>query len=144
MAKDSGGNTGITTSGTLFNLFAAQESTRGFGFQGGWTRIASPTFSGGIAMTATRAGVVATMTVTGSKFGWVSARGPTLGIATISVDGGAPVTVDLYSATSLPNSIVYVTPALAAGTHVIRVIPTGTRNARSTGTRVDVDAIVGM
>ncbi|MCX6020600.1 MAG: chitobiase/beta-hexosaminidase C-terminal domain-containing protein [Chloroflexi bacterium] len=143
-ARDSAGNISIPAPGTLFNLFAAQESTRGFGFQGGWTRIASPTFSSGFAMSATKAGIVATLTVAGSKFGWVSARGPTLGIATVSVDGGAPITVDLYSATSLPNSIVYVTPAMTAGTHVIRVSPTGTRNVRSTGNRVDVDAIVGF
>ena len=143
-ARDSGRNVSAASAGTLFNLFAAQETTRGFGFPGGWTRITAATFSGGRAMSTTRAGINATLTVTGSKFGWVSARGPTLGIATVSVDGGAPVTVDLYSATSLPASVVYVTPALAAGTHVIRVTPTGTRNARSTGNRVDVDAIVGM
>jgi hypothetical protein len=61
-----------------------------------------------------------------------------MGKATISVDGGAPVTVDLYA----PGSPVRATlsyGATAAKNHSIKVTVLGTKNAASSGTQVRVD-----
>jgi hypothetical protein len=59
---------------------------------------------------------------------WVSTVGPDRGIATVSVDGGPPRTVDLYSPTPQPAQVVWATNGLKAGVqHSIKVTATATR-----------------
>jgi len=72
----------------------------------------------------------------------VSTRGPDRGRVTISVDGGAVQTIDLYAPTRQQATIVATQAGLGAGTHTATISVLTTRNAASSGTRVDVDAFV--
>jgi ASPM-SPD-2-Hydin domain-containing protein/fibronectin type III domain protein len=82
-------------------------------------------------------------TVTGS-IAWISSGGPDRGIATVSVDGGAVTSVDLFNATQQVGIAGFVANNLAGGNaqHTVTVQLTGTKRATSTGTRVYHDAFV--
>jgi hypothetical protein len=74
---------------------------------------------------------------------WISTKGPDRGRATVSVDGGAPATVDLYAAAQQKAAVVWVANGLATGaTHTVVVTVLGASNSLSTGSRVDHDAMV--
>ena len=81
----------------------------------------------------------------GSTVAWVSTMGPDRGMATVSVDGGAATTVDLYSPTLKPATLVWQATNLGTATgHTIRVTVLSTRNAAATGNKVDIDAYLGL
>ena len=65
---------------------------------------------------------------------------PTYGIATVSVDGGAPVTVDLYNDVGAVSAEGLGNGHSTAGYHTVRIEWTGTRNAAATNTNIGVDA----
>ena len=62
-------------------------------------------------------------------------------MASVSIDGGTPTTVDLYSATTL-NQVAEPFRNLAAGNHTITTTVLGTKRAASSGTTVVVDDFV--
>ncbi len=78
----------------------------------------------------------------GSDVAWISTLGPNRGQATVSVDGAVVSTIDLYSPTEKPATLVASVSGLSAGTHTVTVTVLGTKAAASTGTRVDIDGFV--
>jgi hypothetical protein len=119
-------------------------------YGGTWTQEALPgAYGGTVRYASTAKDKVAlpnkiTFTVTGN-LAWVSTLGPDRGMASVSIDGGAPVMIDLYSPTKQAAQVVFATNNLRAGVqHSITVQVLGTKNALSTGTRVDLDAIVAI
>jgi SpoIID/LytB domain protein len=83
----------------------------------------------------------ATIKFDGVYLSWVAKKGAPYGIASVTVDGGAPVLVDLYRSTDLFQSNVFNTGILAPGTHTVVISWTGTKNASATGTNVAIDAL---
>jgi len=77
----------------------------------------------------------------GTKAFVYGARGPDLGIAAVSIDGGAETLVDLYAATRTDNVRVYTSSTVLHGDHTIKVRVTGTKNATSTGVYVPADRV---
>jgi hypothetical protein len=110
----------------------------------GWTTVTQGWFgwSGGTAVQAAAPGTTARFTFTGTSVSWIGARTNQSGIAKVTIDGGAPVNVDLFAHNFEVNNPVYSVYGLAAGTHTITVEPTGTKNAQASGTTVVVDAFV--
>ena len=85
----------------------------------------------------------ATFSFTGTEVALVSTLGPDRGKVTISVDGGAAQTIDLYAPAVQKSLVVGSVAGLAAGKqHTVTVAVPGTKSAASTGTRGDVDAFV--
>ena len=58
----------------------------------------------------------------------------------MTVDGGPPITVDLYSAATKSQQQVWASGALEMGTHTIQIARLGKKNAASKGTAINVDA----
>ena len=85
-----------------------------------------------------------TWTRAGGSVAWVSTLGPDRGIAAVSIDGGPPVSVDLFAATQQAAQVVFALNGLSPGPHTLVVTPQGTRNPASTGNRLDVDAFVAI
>lgn len=77
----------------------------------------------------------------GTQVRWYGAKDPVHGIAAVSVDGGAELSIDAYAATRQDNALLYASPALPVGVHTLKVRVTGQKNAASAGTRVAVDRI---
>ena len=63
------------------------------------------------------------------------------GIAKVTVDGGTPVMVDLYSASTMYQQKVWNTGFLTDGTHTVVIEWTGTKNAKATKTNIGIDAV---
>jgi hypothetical protein len=136
--------------GPKFSTMPIDETNSAFvSFNGTWTTdVTLPRAYGGSVRFATTSKDKAqlpnkvTFTTQGS-LAWVAVMGPALGKASVSIDGGAPITVDLYAPTRQLAMITFAANNLAAGRqHSIVVQVLGTKNPASAGTRVDVDAFV--
>lgn len=83
-----------------------------------------------------------TFTIPGS-IAWIATMGPDRGRASVSIDRGIPVTIDLYSPTTRLAMVAFVANNLSAGRqHSVSVQVLGTRNPASVGVRVDMDGLV--
>lgn len=71
------------------------------------------------------------ITFTGTKVEWISEYFPWHGIAEISIDGVVMGTVDQYGA-ELTQQVLYTSPTLSDGVHVIRIRNTGLANPLNT------------
>ncbi|OXT06732.1 hypothetical protein CE561_09915 [Thermoanaerobacterium thermosaccharolyticum] len=63
------------------------------------------------------------------------------GIAGVSIDGSPETLVDFYSPQRVDQALVYTSPVLEAGTHILKVRVTGTKNNNSTGTVITADRV---
>ncbi len=98
------------------------------------TRLNNTTnYGGGIHYTKVN-GEYVTFTFTGTSVALMSEKNVDRGNMTISIDGGAPVTVSTYASSSLKQQIVYTKTGLSSGTHTIRI-------TKASGTYMDVDAV---
>lgn len=138
-AVDAVGNAGAWAALPPVRLAVPQETTRALAFvRGTWSRTSSPSYDRlNARSTRTRNGVVR-FTFTGTAVAWVSARSPVRGTAQVSVDGGAPVTVDLYATKSVARQMVFYRSWPTSGLHTLEIRALGTAGHP----RVDVDAFV--
>jgi mannan endo-1,4-beta-mannosidase len=63
------------------------------------------------------------------------------GIADVTVDSMASVSVDFYSASRQDQAILWSSPVLTAGRHTVTVSDSGRRNANSTGSVITADRL---
>jgi len=111
-------------------------------FNGPWTRgDSSWGWSGGSAMQSSTAGATASITFNGTSIRWIGARGRGMGIATVSVDGGAPREVNLFAR---PTDEIHTTAVtisdLSPGQHMLTIMVTGRSDPQGQGSLVVVDA----
>jgi pectate lyase len=103
-------------------------------------------FSGGTMKSSNLAASTATFSFSGTKAIWLSIRCEICGIAEVSVDGAAPVSVNTAGPALPPNSLasepMYSSPDLPPGNHTMVITVTG--NTTSAGTHVVVDGFEVM
>jgi hypothetical protein len=109
-------------------------------YTGSWATNSLSIHSKSGAVLAMDAGSKATLTFTGTSVKWVGYRDEWSGIASVSIDGGAPVNVDTYSSPANSQAVTYSINRLAAGTHTLTITVTGRKNASSRGYWVWIDA----
>ncbi len=142
-ASDVEGNVSDWATTTPATLTLVQESDASVAYSGAWKNTLLSGSSGGSVRYAGGAGRSATFSFSGSSAAFVSTRGPGRGIAQVWLDGVFVQNVDLYSATTVKRAVVWApAAALTPGGHTLEVRVTGTRNALSTKSRVDVDAFL--
>jgi Tol biopolymer transport system component len=90
-------------------------------YQGGWGVQEDGAHSGGSIYYSDDPEAALTITFKGNRVDWIAAVGPQMGKMWVSVDGGEPVLVDLYSETELAQHAVWSTGTLNYGVHVIKV-----------------------
>ena len=117
-----------------------EETSPLLSWEGTWTTTASTALSDGAFRTTIATGSAVNAKFQGTKITWITSRNTTYGIASVSVDGGAPVLVDLYAPMAFKQS-VWTSPTLTDGVHTLRIAFTGTKNASSTGLLVGLDAL---
>jgi YVTN family beta-propeller protein len=110
---------------------------------GFWTGYGAETgtFSGGGIVASNIVGSTALFSFTGTAVSWIGVKCNVCGIALVTVDGGAPTTVNTAGPNapgSLTSEPVFSASGLAATGHMITITVTGTSS--STGTYVAVDA----
>jgi hypothetical protein len=140
-AVDVAGNTGLFASGPEFLLQLIQETVAAsVAYTGSWEPRTHAYASGGTTRASSQANATATFTFTGTDACLISTRGTDRGRFQVRVDGGAPAVVDLYHTTLQGRRIVFAATNLSDGPHTIEVTVLGTKNAASSGFRVDIDA----
>jgi len=92
------------------------------------------------AQETTVAGATVTLPFRGTGIRWIGYRCPGCGIATVQVDGGAPVEVDTYHPYEKFQSVVFTATGLADTNHTLTITTTGRINPASSGLRIVVDA----
>ncbi len=108
--------------------------------KGPWTTSTSSQDSGGSFATLAADGY-AELTFNTSAVKWIARTNSASGIAEVYIDGVKKATVDLYSATTKVQQVVFETSGLPEVDHVVRIVRTGNKNAASSGRNIIVDAI---
>jgi len=106
-----------------------------------WTGASSASASAGTYRVSPKAGATISTTFTGIGVDWVTAMGPSAGMASVTIDGVSMGTYDLY-APSVQWQVVKSYSHLATGSHHIVITVLGTSNASSVDTEVVLDAFV--
>jgi N-acetylmuramoyl-L-alanine amidase len=109
-------------------------------YQGAWTAAPSQSASGGSYRYANTSGASVTVRFTGTSFAWVTKKNPKYGIARLTLDGGTPTIVDLYSATEVWQQTVWKSADLEQGTHTVKIERTGTKNPLAVDYNIGTDA----
>jgi hypothetical protein len=100
-------------------------------------------FNDGRALTYDLSGGSATFTFTGTGVSWIGLNCNVCGIASVSIDGGAPTLVDTAGPAGpgsfgLKSEPIFTASGLAAGPHTLEIAVTG--NTSSGGAHIAVDA----
>ena len=128
--------------GYLLTPWTVEQNNAFFTYAGAWTALSASSYSGGSYAYTNTAGSSASFTFEGVKLDLVAKKGPTYGIAKVTLDGTKTFTVDLYSATTRYKQNVWSTGFLRPGTHTVLIEWTGTKNAAATKTNIGVDSVL--
>ncbi len=153
IARDAAGN---ETASATYSVTVANGGTHTRRFEEGdptvaaapadaWVRRGAEVaaFSGGQAGSSDVAGATVSFTFTGTAVSWIGLRCSACGVATVSIDGSAPVTVDTAGQAAagspgLASSAVFTATALPQATHTLVITVTGASN--TAGAHIIVDA----
>jgi hypothetical protein len=138
-AIDQAGNVGAWAYGSTFRLTAVSQSSSSVRYRGTWVTSTSTTvWWGGTARSSSTRGSTASFTFTGRSIAWVGLKAANRGKAYVYINGVLKATVDLYSAATLKQRVVWSTTysTSAARTIMIKVLGTTGRP------RVDVDGFL--
>jgi hypothetical protein len=122
-------------------LIRYQQTVAALAFTGTWTTSTVAAASGGSFKYANASGASVTVPFTGTSFSWIAKKSPSYGKATVTLDGGAPATVDLYDAATLYQQGVWSSGKLTSGLHWVKIGWTGDKNASATGANIGIDAV---
>ncbi len=106
-----------------------------------WTQGTNSTtyYSGGSYRFINKTGSV-TINFTGISLNIIAKKTWSYGIASVSIDGGPPRSVNLYRSTTAYKQTVWSSGWLIPGDHSVTFSWTGTKSG-STGTTIDIDAV---
>jgi hypothetical protein len=149
-AADTLGNASAPVSSGLYRLSVTDDNAATPKFVGSWsTQRNNAVTLGALASTiheatAPQAGKTntVTFTFTGTEVALLAAIGPDRGQVSMSVDGGAAQTIELYAPAQQQATVVGAVAGLGSGTHTVTVNVLRTRHASSSNTRVDVDGFI--
>jgi hypothetical protein len=146
-ATDKAGNLSAFALGPQFTLPDIDNSFN-TSFSGSWSGAnLTGAFGGSVQFSSTASSFAQPANAfSATSVAFVSTLGPDRGKAQITLDNVLVATVDLYAPTLQPAQVVWSTSGLKAAptTHTVKVTVAGTKNAASTGTRVDYDAILTL
>lgn len=108
-------------------------------YAGDWKADSDAAASGENFAFANASGASVTIRFNGVHLVWLAKRSSAYGEAQVTVDGGSPVTVDLYSADVLWRQEVWNSGILGSGSHAVVIQWTGRKNAAATDTNINID-----
>jgi hypothetical protein len=136
-----GWNSGVQTLGTVAAVLRYEETDPHLAWTTGWTFYTAATMYSGSAVADTKtANASVTIKFSGTSLGWIGLMGPDCGRAKVTLDGGGPVTVDLYSANYQFQKTVWQSGNLAWGSHTVKIECAWTASPSGSGNTVSVDA----
>jgi uncharacterized protein YkwD len=109
-------------------------------YAGSWSKSSSSYDSGG-SYTYVNGTASVTVKFNGTYLAYVTKKGTAYGYVKITLDGGTPVSVDLYNGSTLYQQTVWDTGVLAGGTHTVKLEWAGVRRSAATACNVGLDAL---
>jgi stage II sporulation protein D len=143
-ATDKAGNQSDWTVGDAFRVVVRQDGASGVIQKGSWKTGTNSGFYGGSVRHSKAAGASQSWKANVSSFAVVSTLGPNRGRAEVWVDGVRVAKVDLYASSVQRRRVVYAVDFGSAAQHTIELRVAGTKNSKSSGTRVDFDAFLAI
>ena len=140
-AADTVGNASGVSSVSFDVLKRYEETSTVVAYKGTWAPAAHASRSSGSWYFSNVSGAAAYVNFTGTRVDLIGSKAASYGIARITVDGEAPVLVDLYAPSTAHQAKLFSATGLANTAHTMRIERTGTKNPASTGTGIGVDAI---
>jgi hypothetical protein len=138
-AVDAAGNVGAWAYGATFKLSGVQQSSSAVHYHGTWaTSTSATTWWGGTARASSAKGATASYTFTGRSIAWVGLKAATRGKAAVYINGVYKATVDLASATTKKQVVIWSGRWSSSATRTITIKVLGT----SGRPRVDVDGFL--
>jgi N-acetylmuramoyl-L-alanine amidase len=116
-----------------------QQDNAAFTYSGSWTDINDPSTAGGSLKRTDTPGSAVSVSFQGTYLAWTSKTCPWYGKAQLSLDGGDPFYVDLYSPNSIYQRKVYNTGLLTDGRHTLSIYMSGVKHSSSSGYSVSAD-----
>ena len=108
-------------------------------YTGAWSKSSSASDSGG-SYTYVNAAASVTVRFTGTYLAYVTKKSPAYGVVKITLDGGTPVSVDLYNGSAYYQQKVWNTGVLVNGAHTVKLEWAGVRRAAATACNIGLDA----
>jgi hypothetical protein len=127
----------IEVNGVLTGRY--QQTNSKLVYAGDWKATTDELASGENFAFANASGATVTIRFNGVQLAWLAKKSPAYGEAQVTVDGGSPVTVDLYSADVLWRQEVWNSGILGSGSHTVIIQWTGRKNAAATDTNINID-----
>jgi hypothetical protein len=121
---------------------AHQNDESRFTYSGKWRTVSASSASGKSLAVADTSGASVTVRFKGTGIYWLAKKSPAYGEAKLTLDGGEPQTVDLYSASTVWKKKVWDSGTLESSDHTVTVSWTGKKSAGGTGAAINVDAFV--
>ena len=112
-----------------------------FSYAGIWYTSTGSSFSGGSYRYASRSESSVTATFTGTAVSYIATTANMMGQARVTLDGGTPFYVDLFSLTTAHQQTVWSTSGLTNTVHTLLIEYSGLKNPSSRGYYVDLDAL---
>jgi hypothetical protein len=137
-AVDHANNVSGLAVGSSLRLTAVSQSAAAVHYRGTWATSTSPIWWGGTARRNSAAGATATYTFTGRSIAWVGLKATTRGKAQVYINGVLKATVDLYSATTFKQRIIWSANYTTSATRTVTIRVLGT----SGRARVDIDGFI--
>ena len=109
-------------------------------YTGIWYSNNNSTHSGSSAELASGAGSAVSLNFNGTGIAWIAYRDEWSGLARVILDGELKATIDTYLLPGQSRTAPYTLEGLPLGNHSLRIEVTGTRNLRSGGSWVWLDA----
>ncbi len=113
-----------------------------FQYEGNWSYAAQKGLYMDDYHWSSSANAYITIKFNGSQIKLYASEAPGYGIAAVSLDGGNEKLVNLYHPNVKSNSIIYSSPVMNGGEHVLKVRVTGTKDKKSKNYFVTVDRVV--
>ena len=137
-AVDEAGNVGAWARTTPLVIGMVQETHPSVTADASWIAQQAAPFLRGATRRSWTAGGTLSVTLEGTHFGWIGARGPNRGRAEVWLDGTHVATVDLSAPANQARQVVYRRSLGAPGSHVVEIRHLGDPS----GSRIDVDGFL--
>lgn len=108
-------------------------------YSGTWASESNINFYGGTCRYSSTVNGYAQYTFVGTGINVYTPKSSGLGICEIFLDGTSKGTIDLYNSTIIYKQKIFSITNLTYGTHVIKIVVTGTKNTSSSNFYVEVD-----
>ncbi|RKT36041.1 parallel beta helix pectate lyase-like protein [Microbacterium sp. AG1240] len=118
-----------------------EDSSPNIVYTGTWSKLTSSGSSGGSIRHTSSTTASATLTFTGASITWYTWNSPTAGIVNVIVDGKTVATVDNYAPSSVTGVVGYQAD-VGPGTHTIKIVGSGQKNAKSSSRITHMDSFV--